>query len=264
MCDGDATHCVNGLPFDKNRYLHTVVMGEVAERQLRAIGNHPFHQHVYPFQIVDGVDGLLGTEPGDYFKKGDWHDVIMIEDLNDDITMRFKTTVHYGKIMIHCHRLDHEDKGMMAMEDVLDPNLTPNAACQCEANMARAPTDPTPSPSAVPTISTSPSATPTISSAPSTSNQPTKTWVRPNFIVMQPDDLDFFERWTPPVHFPTMGRTATMPASHVLSNMERLRTKGLHMKQAYTASSKVCSPQHPLALNGCIVSCFRFFFDCHV
>ena len=145
------------------------------------------------------------------------------------------------------------------MEDVLDPNLTPNAACQCEANMARVPTDPTPSPSAVPTISTSPSATPTISSAPSTSNQPTKTWVRPNFIVMQPDDLDFFERWTPPVHFPTMGRTATMPASHVLSNMERLRTKGLHMKQAYTASSKVCSPQHPLALVDRIVLCFISF-----
>ena len=30
--------------------------------------------------------------------------------------MRFTTTIFYGDMMVHCHRLKHEDKGMMGIE----------------------------------------------------------------------------------------------------------------------------------------------------
>ena len=58
---------------------------------------------------------------------------------------------------------------------------------------------------------------------------------RPNFIVMQPDDLQFFEEWTPPAHFPAR-RDDVYSFVLPLRNIERLRTAGLQMRQAYTAS----------------------------
>ena len=58
----------------------------------------------------------------------------MIENL-DVVTVRYLPTTHLGRIMLHCHRLDHEDNGMMAQEDVLDPNE--GGRCQCDANVER-------------------------------------------------------------------------------------------------------------------------------
>lgn len=57
---------------------------------------------------------------------------------------------------------------------------------------------------------------------------------RPNFIVVQPDDLRFFEEWTPPPHYPS-GRTQveTFPNGG-LPNIERLRVNGLQMMESYT------------------------------
>jgi len=30
--------------------------------------------------------------------------------------MRYRPTVHDGVVVVHCHRLDHEDNGMMTSE----------------------------------------------------------------------------------------------------------------------------------------------------
>jgi arylsulfatase A-like enzyme len=54
---------------------------------------------------------------------------------------------------------------------------------------------------------------------------------RPNFIVMQPDDLQFDSAWTPPAHFP--GKSA---AEYNLPHLETLRTNGLQMMRAHAAS----------------------------
>ena len=56
---------------------------------------------------------------------------------------------------------------------------------------------------------------------------------RPNFIVLQPDDLQFFESWTPPPHYPSRPQVAILPESG-LPNIERLRTNGVQMMEAYT------------------------------
>lgn len=57
---------------------------------------------------------------------------------------------------------------------------------------------------------------------------------KPNFIVMQPDDLRFFEAWTPPPHYPTRAQVENFPCDNCLPNIERLRTNGLQMMEAYT------------------------------
>lgn len=51
-------------------------------------------------------------------------------------------------------------------------------------------------------------------------------------IVIQPDDLNFMERWTPPSHFPKEPSVYDVE----LPNMDRLRINGLQMLRAYTAS----------------------------
>lgn len=56
---------------------------------------------------------------------------------------------------------------------------------------------------------------------------------RPNFIVLQPDDLRFFEEWTPPPHFPRRGQVETFPQNG-LPNIEALRSNGVQMTEAYT------------------------------
>ena len=55
---------------------------------------------------------------------------------------------------------------------------------------------------------------------------------RPNFIVMQPDDLKFFEEWLPPAHFPDSSDIATYSSRYSLPNMDRLRENGITITQA--------------------------------
>ena len=72
---------------------------------------------------------------------------------------------------------------------------------------------------------------------------------RPNVIIMQPDDLAFFDEWTPPPNTPNEpARQSTvnpLPAAG-LPNIERLRLKGLQMTNAY-AAAPMCgtSLHHP-------------------
>ena len=166
----DGQFCVNNNPFDAQEFIHEVAFNSNVERTLRGLNNHPYHQHVYPFQIHDSIDDDTGmsAEQKAYFKEGDWHDVLMIDNLAArDVPVRYKADVHDGRIMLHCHRLNHEDLGMMAMENVVD-----GGTCQCNAlstsaavpNVTPNPTDsPVPPPTATPTANPtgSPTSTPT-------------------------------------------------------------------------------------------------------
>jgi arylsulfatase A-like enzyme len=58
----------------------------------------------------------------------------------------------------------------------------------------------------------------------------------PNFIVMQPDDLEFFEEWTPPAHF-DISEIVENPSGSDLPNINSLRSGGVQMNQAYSASA---------------------------
>ena len=61
---------VNGEAFEAEKILHQTYLDAIVERVLKA-RNHPYHQHVYPFQLVDGFNDQTGYE-----QVGDWHDTI--------------------------------------------------------------------------------------------------------------------------------------------------------------------------------------------
>jgi len=72
---------------------------------------------------------------------------------------------------------------------------------------------------------------------------------KPNFIVMQPDDLLWLEEWDPVPHFDPPGMVVTVPDVSLIPNIERLRLNGIQMKQAYTASA-VCGTSRYSTITG--------------
>jgi len=112
---------INGVPFSEDTLLHETFLGAVVERKIET-GGHPYHQHFYPFQLVDGF------RSSDFFHLGDWHDTFMSDGLTrEPLTVRYKTTFIAGEMMLHCHRLDHEDRGSMAFETISPTGST----CSC-------------------------------------------------------------------------------------------------------------------------------------
>lgn len=57
-----------------------------------------------------------------------------------------------------------------------------------------------------------------------------------NIIIMQPDDLLFYDEWGAPPNIPNQSNLRTNMPSAGMPNIERLRLNGLQMMQAYTAS----------------------------
>ena len=56
------------------------------------------------------------TESDPAFSSGDWHDTLLSN--NDAMNVRLQTDRFTGKMVIHCHILEHEDLGMMGMLDI--------------------------------------------------------------------------------------------------------------------------------------------------
>jgi len=140
--------CINNRPFDANESIHSIEMNKVVERTSNP-EEHAYHQHVYPFQFqkysrVTQPD--IADEVKEYFKFGDWHDVIQMVGLRGNVEMRFKPTEHLGLVMVHCHRLSHADQGMMAWENVYNEG---ERSCECDMrDKTRSPTTSAPPTSA--------------------------------------------------------------------------------------------------------------------
>jgi FtsP/CotA-like multicopper oxidase with cupredoxin domain len=71
--------------------------------------DHPFHLHVWPFQVIDDPAGTQSPEG--------WKDVVNVP-ANSSVTVRIPFEGIQGKTVFHCHILDHEDLGMMGIIDV--------------------------------------------------------------------------------------------------------------------------------------------------
>jgi FtsP/CotA-like multicopper oxidase with cupredoxin domain len=79
---------------------------------------HPLHIHTNPFQIV-GVNGLDMSLPGavDVIRVGEWRDTAPAL-VPKGITFRMRPTSFVGAVPLHCHIVQHEDLGMMALLSV--------------------------------------------------------------------------------------------------------------------------------------------------
>jgi FtsP/CotA-like multicopper oxidase with cupredoxin domain len=107
---------INGQVYDVNRIDFTVPFGQVERWRFRTSGNapHPVHIHGAHFQVVSRSGGrgqLFPWEAG-------WKDTVLLEDL-ETVEVLIKFTAYKGVYLIHCHKLEHEDMGMMSNFEVV-------------------------------------------------------------------------------------------------------------------------------------------------
>lgn len=87
---------------------------------------HPMHIHVNDFQVMDIVDPVAGTRTGVQPWGIDNVNVpAPVTDADENalvpasVTLRMKFSEYTGTFVIHCHRLNHEDNGLMALVNVI-------------------------------------------------------------------------------------------------------------------------------------------------
>jgi len=103
---------INGRAFDHNRVDVTAQFGTVEEWTIRNVSQeeHPFHIHQGGFQVMS-VNGVPYNARGQ-------QDTVMLP-VGGDVVMRKPFRDFTGKFVYHCHILNHEDAGMMAVIEVV-------------------------------------------------------------------------------------------------------------------------------------------------
>lgn len=109
--DGHQSFLINGRGFNHHRVDTTVSLGSVEDWVItnRAGMDHPFHIHTNAFQVLrqNGKPAPLTV----------WQDVVNVKAY-ESVELRMAFTDFPGKTVYHCHILDHEDQGMMAILDI--------------------------------------------------------------------------------------------------------------------------------------------------
>jgi FtsP/CotA-like multicopper oxidase with cupredoxin domain len=102
---------IDGRSFDPARTDISTRLGRVEDWTVRnaSVMDHPFHLHVWPFQVLDRSDGQP-VLPG-------WKDTINVP-AGSSVRIRIPFTDIGGRTVYHCHILDHEDLGMMGVINV--------------------------------------------------------------------------------------------------------------------------------------------------
>lgn len=111
----DGMSKINGRVYDMNRIDFRVPFGQVERWRFVSKGNapHPVHVHGASFQVVSRSGGrgtLFPWESG-------WKDTVLLQDFETvDVLIRFDG--YRGRYLMHCHKLEHEDMGMMSNFEV--------------------------------------------------------------------------------------------------------------------------------------------------
>ena len=75
-----------------------------------------------PFQLGSVTDTSGLANP--YFFMGDWHDVMYVPSGYSIPQVHFHTADFTGKVVAHCHFLNHEDQGCMGFWEITGDNGT--------------------------------------------------------------------------------------------------------------------------------------------
>jgi hypothetical protein len=78
---------------------------------------HPFHIHVNPFQVVEILDPTVSPTPVKLPRPWIWWDNFALPP-GGYVKILSKFADFAGKFVLHCHILDHEDRGMMQLVEV--------------------------------------------------------------------------------------------------------------------------------------------------
>jgi FtsP/CotA-like multicopper oxidase with cupredoxin domain len=104
---------INGKQFDPNRVDFQAKLNTVEEWTVRNDSNeeHSFHIHTNDFQLMS-----INGQPHDGHG---WQDTASVLP-HGQIVIRIKFTNYTGKTVLHCHILNHEDGGMMAILQIVN------------------------------------------------------------------------------------------------------------------------------------------------
>jgi FtsP/CotA-like multicopper oxidase with cupredoxin domain len=112
----DGMSKINGQVYSLSRIDFQVPFGQVERWRFKTGGNapHPVHVHGASFQVLSRTGGrgmLFPWEAG-------WKDTVLLQDRETvDVLIRFDS--YRGLYLLHCHKLEHEDAGMMANFEVV-------------------------------------------------------------------------------------------------------------------------------------------------
>jgi len=112
----DAMSKINGLEYDMDRIDWRVPFGQTEKWIFKTNGNapHPVHVHGASFQVISRTGGRNQLFP---WESG-WKDTVLLEDSETvEVLIRFDN--FRGIYLLHCHKLEHEDMGMMANFEVV-------------------------------------------------------------------------------------------------------------------------------------------------
>ena len=101
---------INGKVYDLNRIDFEVPAGRTELWRFRSGRNapHPVHVHGASFQVQSRTGGRGVVYP---WEQG-WKDTVLLLDVETvDVLIRFSIP---GLYLLHCHKLEHEDMGMMS------------------------------------------------------------------------------------------------------------------------------------------------------
>jgi FtsP/CotA-like multicopper oxidase with cupredoxin domain len=109
MRRGDMSFGFDGREFDHSRVDQQLSLGTVEEWTIANATpmDHPFHLHVWPMQVIEAPYLDPNGAP-------DWRDVVIVP-ARGQVRIRVPVVDFGGRTVYHCHILDHEDQGMMAI-----------------------------------------------------------------------------------------------------------------------------------------------------
>ena len=119
----------DGMP-DTTQYIRLNTAEEWVLENYWDSSIHPFHIHVNPFQVLEIFDPNASTQ-ATLQAPYNWFDTVAIPASKTDLAtgkitpgrvkIRSRFVDFPGTFVLHCHILDHEDRGMMQEVQILDP-----------------------------------------------------------------------------------------------------------------------------------------------
>jgi FtsP/CotA-like multicopper oxidase with cupredoxin domain len=112
----DGMNRINGRTYAVDRIDETVPQGDVELWRFTTNGNapHPVHVHIEAFQIHSRTGGRGMVMP---WEKG-LKDTVLLED-GETVEVLVQFNQYKGVYLMHCHKLEHEDIGMMQNFEVV-------------------------------------------------------------------------------------------------------------------------------------------------
>jgi len=112
----DGMSRINGQEFDMNRIDFQVPFGQTERWVFSTGGNapHPVHIHGASFQVQSRTGGRGRLFPWE----GGWKDTVLLQD-GETVEILIRFDAFSGLYLMHCHKLEHEDMGMMTNFEVV-------------------------------------------------------------------------------------------------------------------------------------------------